>query len=95
MTVKLQNTTYRYIGLSTDEKPVPTGEGEGSSEAKQMDLVLPPGSSFLENDTGKIYRWDGKSWRYTAQEDDQSQLLVAILLELRHIRTAVELATEI
>ena len=84
MTIRLEGSINRYLGLSTDAKPVGDfANGE----------TIPVGSSFMETDTGKIYRWDGGAWKYASPEDDQAQLLAAILSELRNIRTTVELAT--
>lgn len=50
MAVRLEGTIKRFIGTSTDEKPT---------------TDVPPGSSFLESNTGVVSRYDGTVW--TAQ----------------------------
>ena len=82
MAVKLEQLTRRYIGLSTDLKP-----------ARAPEDTVPAGSSFLEADTGRIYRWTGAEWLYTPHDDDATAILQAILIELTRLRTLVELAT--
>ena len=81
MGVALETTIKRYVGLSTDTKPYPS-----------LAETLPAGSSFLESDTGKIYRWDG-SWKFGAVADESAYTLALILTELSTIRMLVELAT--
>lgn len=82
MTVKLEGSISRYIGLATDTKPVGDfANGE----------IVPVGSSFLETDTGKIYRWNGLHWNFAAPSDENAALLTVIYLELQAIRAAVEL----
>ena len=83
MAVYLERSTPRYIGSSSDTKPV-TLEG---------DKAMPPGSSFLENDTGKIFRWDGFSWKHYEAVDEHLQALQLILIELTQLRELVELVT--
>lgn len=49
MTVVLETTASRYVGLSGDTKPsAPTA-----------------GSEFYETDTLATYVWDGSAWQYT------------------------------
>lgn len=79
--VKLEGTIKRFIGLSTDAKP-----------ASSLDDVIPVGSSFMEIDTGKIYRFDGAVWTYGTLTDDQVQLLTLIYLELQKLRSIAEMA---
>ena len=55
MAVRLENTIRRYIGLSTDRKPYTFPLA--SDEEKP-----PEGSSFLESDTGAVFRWNWDSW---------------------------------
>jgi len=79
MAIKLEQQIKRYIGLSTDAKQdIPT-----------VDLL--PGASFLENDTGKIFRWDGEAWRCYEPPDDQNFTLQLILAELSQLRELVQL----
>ena len=76
MAVTLERTTKRFIGLSTDDKP--TG--------------APPGSSFLENDTGRVFRYDGHEWRNYQPADEAIEVQKWILAELAQLRMVVELA---
>ena len=95
MAVTLEGSIKRYIGLSTDAKPRPfTGAAENSVLGDMpAGETLPAGSSFLETDTGLIYRWDGVSaWTAVIPQDETGQLLAAILVELTAIREVVELA---
>ena len=78
----LESTIKRYVGLSTDTKP--TGDFANGE-------TLPPGSSFLETDTGVIYRWSGEHWRAARVSDETEELLTAIYLRLDRLATAVEL----
>lgn len=82
MAVVLEGPIQRYIGASTDRKPNAAYDGG---------LVLPAGSSFFESDTGRIYRWDGDTWRYGSTDDVLQPLLEAIYVELTRIRAVVEL----
>ena len=66
MAVKKEATIARFIGLSTDEKPF-IGQNinrEGGSVYLVAANDLPAGSSFLESDTGRIFRWNGVEWTY-------------------------------
>ena len=87
MAVKLESSIKRFIGLSTDDKPRPGVMVDGVI----MD-AMPAGSSFLESDTGRIYRWDGASWTHPLNEGDD--VFVEILNELRMIRVLAEFATQ-
>ena len=82
MAVKLETNIKRFIGLSTDAKPLPI-----------VDSDLPVGSSFLENDTGTIYRWDGQMWLCPPAADQQLAVLQIILVEITQLRELVEIAT--
>ena len=82
MAVKLEGSIQRYLGLSTDDKPVGDfANGE----------IIPAGSSFMETDTGRIYRYNGEGWRFAEPADETAMLLTIIYLELQAIRAAVEL----
>ena len=82
--VRLEGSIQRYLGLSTDTKPV--GDfANGES--------IPVGSSFMETDTGHIYRFNGDGWKFAEPTDETATLLTVIYLELQQIRAAVELAT--
>ena len=91
MTVLLEGTTRRYIGLSTDEKPSVGLQIDGHTVGAND---LPVGSSFLETDTGRIYRWNGNAWTVPALEsDDQLFVLQAILIEVTQLREMVALVS--
>ncbi len=80
MTVRLETTIRRYIGLSTDVKP----DGVDAGGISRVNL-LPAGSSFLETDTARIYRWDGQHWTYAIDGDESASLLAEILAALVHL----------
>src|SRR3990167_4570310 len=97
MAVRLEGSIHRYVGLSTDAKPRPFAGGDANSAPLAGDMgegqTLPAGSSFLETDTGLIYRWDGVSeWTAVTPVDATGPMLAAILAELTAIREMVELA---
>lgn len=75
--VRLEGTIKRFIGTSDDTKPgVPSNRDE----------ELPAGSSFLEVDSGKIYRWDGLGWVVYSALDEQSEWLSLIAQQLAVIQ---------
>ena len=82
MAVKLEGSIKRYLGLSTDLKPSSTDEDK-----------IPVGSSFLETDTGRIYRFDGYTWSVATEELTTRDLLAALLRETQRIATIIGLAT--
>lgn len=97
MAVKLESTIKRYIGLSTDTKP---RVGVAFDGYVVLANDLPAGSSFLESDTGRIYRWDGSDWAYAsadgseeARHEEMISMMSAVCLELRLLRERVELVT--
>lgn len=88
MTGRLEGSIKRWIGKSSDTKPYP---GQVLSQDNGPDVVLtandvPRGSSYLETDTGRIYRWSGTEWTYTVPADEQAEYLQAILFELASLR---------
>lgn len=85
MTVRLESTIKRFIGLSVDAKPNGLGD-----DGVFRSVNLPPGSSFLEEDTGRIYRWNGEIWVFPMTEDEVPSLLSGILSELQTIRELQE-----
>ena len=89
MTVRLEGTIKRWVGLSSDVKPALGLQADGSTITS---ADLPAGSSFMESDTGRIYRWDGASWTVSLPVDEQLYVLEAILSELKEFRQMVELA---
>lgn len=84
MAYHLETTIQRYVGQSGDRKPRP--------EEMAPDTTLAAGSSFLESDTGRIFRWDGESWKHADPVDESAQVLQLILVELVLLRQRVELA---
>ena len=81
MTVRLEGSIQRWIGLSDDIKP------------KLSDGPIPLGSSYLESDTGLILRWTGEAWSLPAQNDDLVNLLGTMVQVLGEIRELLELST--
>ena len=51
ITLVEKKTIAKYLGLSTDDKPLQVSDAVG----------MPNGSQFLEMDTGKKYYWNGDS----------------------------------
>ena len=86
MAVKLEGTIKRFIGLSTDTKP---SVGLNLDGLTLTALDLPPGSSFLETDTGRIWRYNSLEWVIHVPENEQAEYLQAILFELASIREAI------
>lgn len=89
MTVRLEGTIKRFIGTSTDEKP--RTPSYGPSRPASTDSDIPPGSSFLESDTGRIYRWSGVEW-LAPEPDDLATILRSIDERLARL---VEIAGDI
>lgn len=92
MTVKLEGSIRRYIGLSTDEKPSVGAQLDGRTVTAGD---LPAGSSFLETDTGRIARWDGTTWTLPALAGEEvTQLLSLIATQLGRLVDLAELDLE-
>lgn len=89
MAVRLEGSIRRYIGLSTDRKPAVGINYDGLDSLTVTDLDLPAGSSFLETDTGRIYRWSGTDWTHSEPANEQAEYMQAILFELASIREAI------
>ena len=79
MAVTLEGNIRRYIGLSTDDKP-----------AAGLDDLLPAGSTFLETDTKRIYRYNGTLWVDADVIEENTVLLTAIYSELLYLRQVIE-----
>jgi len=88
MAVKLEGTISRYIGLSTDDKP---GKGKVGEGLEIIEQEIRAGSSFLETDTGRIWRYDGQDWQFHIPEDAQLHLLELIYGQLHTINERLEL----
>lgn len=85
----LEGSIKRFIGLSSDTKPSLGSQVDGSTT---LTTDLPPGSSFLETDTGNIWRWDGNEWTFPfADENAQTFLLQMIYEKLDELVTLREL----
>ena len=87
MTVKQETNTKRYVGLSSDSKPLPEPSGGGPVA----------GSTFLESDTGRLARFNGKEWFFADVDGSgkTNELLNAIYEELHRLRVVTELSTGI
>ena len=72
--MRLETTIKRYIGSSTEQKP----------ELAQSDA----GSSFMEENTGRIARWTGREWVYPPIGETETDLLHVVL---ERLDTLVEL----
>ena len=59
MAVRLESTTKRFIGNSTDEKPL---------------VDVPSGSRFLEINTGIVFIFNGTSWISSIASSDTSSV---------------------
>ena len=78
MTVKLEGSIKRFSGTSIDVKPRPYSQGGTQADGE----TLPAGSSFMELDTGRIYRWDGDGQWVIARQRDATQALLGRVIEL-------------
>lgn len=47
---------------------------------------IPAGSSFLEEDTGLIWRWNGLLWAVHVPEEEAVPYLQTLITELRGLR---------
>lgn len=84
MAVTLEGSIKRWIGRSDDIKPT------------EADGVIPPGSSYMESDTGRILRWNGDVWTpVESTNDDTVSMLSAILSTLEQIKDLLELSSDI
>ena len=65
--MSLERAIYyqKYIGLSSDDKPVYNEE---------FTLSLMPGAEFYEIDTGDTYLWDGDAWKRQSKASQQYAL---------------------
>lgn len=65
MAIRQETGVRRFIGLSTDVKPYVGAQADGTLGGTTLTgSDLPPGSTLLESDTGRIYRWDGSAWTF-------------------------------
>lgn len=74
MAVRLESTIKRFVGSSADQKP-------------QDDI--PAGSSFLEGNTGAIFRWDGRAWMPSFAEERTDVYFQSMIGLLEDIREAL------
>ena len=94
--MRLEATIRRYIGDSSETKPRPGILLDDGTTIAEADL--PPGSSFLEEDTGLVSRWTGLRWSVpVAESTEELEVLNQILAELRasreESRTGLEVLT--
>lgn len=80
--VKLEGSIKRFIGLSSDTKP-----------ERWEDANTPAGSSFLEADTGRVYRWTGSEWQAAAGSPDGT--MQELLIETRSVRERLDMLLEV
>ena len=87
MAVRLETGVKRFIGLSTDQKPQVGPQADGTLLGSNLASTdLPPGSTFLESDSGKLFRWSGEAWTYpsaTTYANSESELLLEAINALR------------
>src|SRR3990167_3095343 len=81
MAVTLEGAIKRFIGLSTDVKPLPGQRGDlADASAPALPAAdLPAGSSFFETDTWRIARYDGAGWRYEETNDAMARKIDELL----------------
>src|SRR5262245_19397262 len=92
MAVKLEGSIKRWIGISSDTKPF-IGTNPDGTTLNASDI--PPGSSFLESDTGIVYRWTGTAWVSPQADDRVLELLRQILDEAKRARLIQEFALDL
>ena len=91
MAVTFVSSVKKWSGLSNDAKPV---VGQVRSDGYRIEAVdIPVGSTFLETDTGRMYRWTGFEWEFptsfTSEDTWKESMLetnLAILAELKQMR---------
>jgi hypothetical protein len=76
VTIRLETSIKRYIGLSTDQKPRPGVQGPDGTTFINADM--PPGTTLLEADTGRLWRWTGTDWILGAPDDATARLVAAV-----------------
>lgn len=92
MATRLEGSIQRWLGLSSDTKPGTGSQPDGSTIAL---VDIPVGSSFLESDTGTIYRWTGTAWVAPAPDQRVIDLLSRILEEAYRERRIQEIALDV
>lgn len=75
MAVRLEASIKRYIGLSTDVKPIDI-----------PNETIPSGSSFFETDTWKISRFDGVQWKVEQTDTSVAERLDVMIELLKEVR---------
>ena len=79
MAARLETSTKRFIGRESDDKP--------TSE-------VPVGSTFFEEDTGSIWRWNGNAWTKPPQDNNVTSLLAQIASDIKVVREKFEAFVE-
>lgn len=95
MTARLVTTIKRFIGTSAVIKPRPGDWLNDTGEYILKDTDVPAGSTFLESDTDRMFKWDGEAWRLSRVEvdtlttlDDIKEILSEMLSHLVIVRGA-------
>ena len=94
MAVRLEGSIKRWIGLSNEDKPAPGQTGFDpalNTSAPIAENDVPAGSSFLETDTGHIYRWNGDQWARSPAEENLLPIMEALLAEVRQLKEMASL----
>lgn len=92
MSVIAERQVKRFIGLSTDKKPI---VGETFNDSTVTDADLPAGSTFLETDiwladgTQRIARWNGEAWTYPLPSAETSTVDSALIAAIDALRLEV------
>lgn len=87
--IRQQQTTRRWIGLSSDIKPVPGAADVNGSVYAAEDVTV--GSTFFETDTNRTTTWNGGAWvGGPSPSDDLLLQLKAQFDELLRIRRVLE-----
>lgn len=78
MAIRLEGSTRRFTGLSTDTRPFVGVQQDGTTLTGRD---LPVGSSLLLLDTWEIERWDGEQWRKERPPADLAAKLDELVAE--------------
>lgn len=87
--IRLAPSPSRWIGLSTDVKPIAGQTSLTGDVILAADVTV--GSTFLETDTNAMSTWNGAAWiRQSIADDSLLQETRAIGVELFRIRRLLE-----
>lgn len=85
----LETTIKRFIGHSSDPKPTigrQVHDAQTTDDSTTVPKDLPAGSTFFEEDTGDIWRWNGAQWKLPLVEDSQREVMQGLTLLNEEIR---------